>query len=76
MFVVQGTHDTMKFNVFFLFRLEPKLIAPVVAYLCHEDSNDNGAVIESAAGWATKVNKIVKLNFAEVFIFYICQFYY
>lgn len=34
---------------------EPKLIAPVVAYLCHESSTDNGAIIESAAGWATKV---------------------
>lgn len=39
---------------FFLFS-EPKLIAPVVAYLCHESSTDNGAIIESAAGWATKV---------------------
>lgn len=34
---------------------EPKLIAPVVAYLCHESNTDNGAIIESAAGWATKV---------------------
>lgn len=38
----------------FLFS-EPKLIAPVVAYLCHESSTDNGAIIESAAGWAAKV---------------------
>lgn len=34
--------------------IEPSLIAPVVAYLCHESNNDNGAVIISAAGWATK----------------------
>lgn len=34
---------------------EPKLIAPVVAYLCHESSQENGSIIESAAGWATKV---------------------
>lgn len=36
--------------------LKPKLIAPVVAYLCHESCEDNGAIIESAAGWATKVH--------------------
>lgn len=34
--------------------LKPSLIAPVVAYLCHETNEDNGAVIISAAGWATK----------------------
>lgn len=40
-----------------LFReLKPELIAPVVAYLVHESCNDNGAVIESAGGWATKVH--------------------
>ncbi|XP_058820149.1 peroxisomal multifunctional enzyme type 2-like isoform X1 [Topomyia yanbarensis] len=36
--------------------LKPKLIAPVVAYLCHESCQDTGAIIESAAGWATKVH--------------------
>lgn len=36
--------------------LKPKLIAPVVCYLCHESNGDNGAIIESAAGWATKVH--------------------
>lgn len=36
--------------------LKPVLIAPVVAYLCHEDSQENGSYIESAAGWATKVH--------------------
>uniref|UniRef100_A0A1L8DZ43 Peroxisomal multifunctional enzyme type 2 n=1 Tax=Nyssomyia neivai TaxID=330878 RepID=A0A1L8DZ43_9DIPT len=35
--------------------LKPKLIAPVVVYLCHENTEDNGAVIASAAGWAGKV---------------------
>lgn len=39
-----------------IFFSEPKLIAPVVAYLCHESNEDNGAIIESAAGWATKVH--------------------
>lgn len=38
--------------------LRPKLIAPVVAYLCHESNNDSGAMIESAAGWATKVHMV------------------
>ncbi|XP_049535019.1 peroxisomal multifunctional enzyme type 2-like isoform X1 [Anopheles darlingi] len=36
--------------------LKPKLIAPVVAYLCHESCDDNGSIIESAAGLATKVH--------------------
>lgn len=44
--------------MFLFFILEPKLIAPVVAYLCHETNTDNGVIIESAAGWATKVTKI------------------
>lgn len=39
-----------------LFITEPNLIAPVVVYLCHETNGDNGAVIESAAGWATKLH--------------------
>lgn len=43
------------FVVSFIVIIEPKLIAPVVAYLCHESNTDNGAIIESAAGWATKV---------------------
>lgn len=38
--------------------LKPQLIAPVVAYLCHESCDENGAVIESAAGWATKVQTV------------------
>lgn len=37
-------------------RAEPTLIAPVVVYLCHESNSDNGSIIESAAGWAAKVN--------------------
>lgn len=44
-----------KNDMSFLSYSEPKLIAPVVAYLCHESCEDNGAVIESAAGWASKV---------------------
>lgn len=32
------------------------MIAPVVVYMCHESCEDNGAVIESAAGWATKLH--------------------
>lgn len=38
--------------------LKPHLIAPVVAYLCHESCEENGTYIESAAGWATKVHMV------------------
>lgn len=31
------------------------MIAPVVVYLCHESNTDNGAIIESAAGFAAKL---------------------
>jgi len=34
--------------------LKPELIAPVVAWLCHEECSDNGSIIESAGGWAGK----------------------
>ena len=34
--------------------LKPELIAPIVAYLCHEDCEENGAIIEAAGGWAGK----------------------
>ena len=34
--------------------LKPEYIAPVVAWLCHEDCMENGSVIESAGGWAGK----------------------
>lgn len=30
----------------------------MVVYLCHETNEDNGAVIESAAGWATKLHYV------------------
>lgn len=36
--------------------LKPELIAPVVAYLVHESCTETKSVIESAAGWATKVH--------------------
>lgn len=42
----------------FFDQLKPHLIAPVVAYLCHENTEDNGNVIESACGWATKLHII------------------
>lgn len=35
--------------------LKPELIAPVVAYLCHESCTETGSVIDSAAGWAGKL---------------------
>ncbi|XP_026481820.1 peroxisomal multifunctional enzyme type 2 [Ctenocephalides felis] len=38
--------------------LKPELIAPVVAYLCHESCEDNGIVVESAVGWAGKLHMV------------------
>ncbi|XP_077299501.1 peroxisomal multifunctional enzyme type 2-like isoform X1 [Arctopsyche grandis] len=38
--------------------LRPELIAPVVAYLCHESCEDTGAIIDSAVGWAAKVHMV------------------
>ena len=34
--------------------LDPESIAPVVAWLSHEECLENGSVIESAGGWAGK----------------------
>lgn len=42
----------------FFDQLKPHLIAPVVVYLCHENTEDNGNIIESALGWATKLEII------------------
>ncbi|EEB16259.1 estradiol 17 beta-dehydrogenase, putative [Pediculus humanus corporis] len=36
----------------FFAELKPELIAPVVAFLCHESCEANGCIIDSAAGWA------------------------
>jgi 3-hydroxyacyl-CoA dehydrogenase/3a,7a,12a-trihydroxy-5b-cholest-24-enoyl-CoA hydratase len=38
----------------FFAQLRPELIAPVVVWLCHESCEENGAIIQSAAGWAGK----------------------
>ncbi|KAL3285534.1 hypothetical protein HHI36_000065 [Cryptolaemus montrouzieri] len=46
------TEDILPPDVFA--ELKPELIAPVVAYLCHESCEDNGVYIDSAAGWAGK----------------------
>lgn len=34
--------------------MRPDLVAPVVLWLCHESCEDNGSVIEAAAGWVGK----------------------
>lgn len=34
--------------------MRPDLVAPVVLWLCHETCEDNGSVIEAAAGWVGK----------------------
>lgn len=38
--------------------MKPELIAPVVVYLCHEDSQDSGQIIESSCGFATKYHYV------------------
>lgn len=37
--------------------LRPELVAPIVAYLCHESCTDNGCVIECGGGWAGKLRR-------------------
>ncbi|XP_064607862.1 peroxisomal multifunctional enzyme type 2-like [Liolophura sinensis] len=36
-------------------RLDPKHVAPVVLYLCHEDCPETGGVFETGAGWVSKL---------------------
>ena len=36
--------------------LDPKYVAPVVAYLCHESSTTNGGLFESGAGYCAQVH--------------------
>jgi 3-hydroxyacyl-CoA dehydrogenase/3a,7a,12a-trihydroxy-5b-cholest-24-enoyl-CoA hydratase len=36
-----------------MFKVE--YIAPVVVYMCHEDCSDNGSLIETFGGWASKL---------------------
>ncbi|XP_063894168.1 peroxisomal multifunctional enzyme type 2 [Helicoverpa armigera] len=38
--------------------MKPELIAPVVAYMCHESFPDSGAVIDSTLGYATKMHYV------------------
>jgi 3-hydroxyacyl-CoA dehydrogenase/3a,7a,12a-trihydroxy-5b-cholest-24-enoyl-CoA hydratase len=35
--------------------LKPEYVMPVVLYMCSEQSTENGATIETAAGWAAKL---------------------
>jgi 3-hydroxyacyl-CoA dehydrogenase/3a,7a,12a-trihydroxy-5b-cholest-24-enoyl-CoA hydratase len=34
--------------------LKPELVAPVVAWMCHENCEDNGVIVEAAAGFAAR----------------------
>ena len=47
------TEDVMPKEVFDA--LQPKYVAPFVVYLCHESCEENGAVFETAAGWASRI---------------------
>lgn len=35
--------------------LDPSLVAPAVAWLCHPDCRENGAIISAMAGWFSRV---------------------
>lgn len=35
--------------------LKPEYVAPVVVYLCHQSSNENGGIFELGAGWCSKL---------------------
>jgi len=35
--------------------LRPEFVSPVVAYLCHEDTEETGALLEVGAGWVAKL---------------------
>ena len=34
--------------------LKPEYVAPLVLYLCHEDTEETGGVFEAGAGWIGK----------------------
>jgi len=36
-------------------QLKPEYVSPLVAYLCHENSKENGALFEVGAGWIGKL---------------------
>jgi len=35
--------------------LKPEYVAPLVAFLCHENSTENGQIFEVGAGWVAKL---------------------
>jgi len=46
--------DYITFLAEFFEQMKPELIAPIVFWLCHENCNENGSIIEAALGWAGK----------------------
>lgn len=50
----------ISFRYFFFFfedlfdELKPELISPVVLWMCHDDCEENGSLIEAAGGWFGK----------------------
>lgn len=34
--------------------LKPEFVAPLVVYLCHEDTEETGGLFEVGAGWVSK----------------------
>ena len=46
--------------------MRPSLVAPVVAWLCHEECEDNGSIIEAAGGWAGKCEWSIEENYRDL----------
>ena len=44
----------------------PDLVAPVVAWMCHEDCQDNGQIVETAGGWAGKCKENITMLFLRM----------
>lgn len=40
-------------------QLKPEYVAPLVAWLCHEDCEDTGGLFEAAGGWYGKCKCIL-----------------
>lgn len=47
------TENVMPKEVFEM--LQPKYVAPIVVYLCHESCEENGSLFETGAGWTSRL---------------------
>ena len=62
------------FPAVMLEKMDPKFVAPLVLFLCHESCNETGAVFEVSAGWAAKIqteSAAVSLVHLKLFLFFL-----